>query len=63
MELIVDVQGFCVPHFVDKEVVVLSRDGRRLLHLIVLRQCSYHELDKKKKQENKLIGSTTIIMD
>lgn len=50
MELIVDVQGFYIPHFIAKEVAVLSRDGRKLCHYIVKPPVEWKTLDLKSKR-------------
>lgn len=49
MDLIVDVQGFCIPHFIIKEVAVLSRDGAKQSHYIVKPPVEWKTLDAKCK--------------
>lgn len=49
MELIVDVQGFCIPDFVVKELAILSRDGKNFCHFIFKPPIPYNLLDRKAK--------------
>lgn len=49
MEVIADVQGFCIPHFTAKEIAILSRDGKYIQHFIVKPPVAWQELDRKSK--------------
>lgn len=53
MELIVDVQGFCVPNFTPKEIAILSRDGKNEEHLLIKPPFSWRTLDKKSRKNVK----------
>lgn len=51
MILIVDVQGFNIPEFVAKEIAVMSRNGKKLLHLIISPPVPYRKLSKNVKNQ------------